>query len=62
MKDYEFQCSYCGHQVDGDVFHNPPDVCKICTCTNFKPIVDEDGLIDDVKENEHDFDYLARKG
>lgn len=62
MRDYEFQCCYCEHQVDGDVFHNPPDVCKMCDCVDFKPIVDEDELVDDVKENEHDFDYLAGKG
>jgi hypothetical protein len=36
VSDYEFQCCYCGHQTDGDIYHYPPDICKACGCTDFE--------------------------
>jgi len=61
MSDYDFQCS-CGAKFDGDVFHDPPENCPECAApkSEFEPIEPE--RVDDRKENEHDFDYLAGKG
>ena len=56
---YEWQCTNCGHQLDG-YLHGKPDLCPECGGTDFKRLSGEP--IDDRKENEHDFDYLAGKG
>lgn len=36
MADCKWQCCYCGYQTDGDVYHNAPDVCKVCGCVEFE--------------------------
>ena len=56
----DFICLSCGHQMDGDVMHNKPEICPVCGCCEFRELPGEP--VDDRKENEHDFDYLAGKG
>ena len=37
MPENEWQCCYCGWQVDGSIpSHRPPDVCKVCGCVDFE--------------------------
>jgi len=61
MTDYDFKCKFCGDKIDGTMpFHDKPEKCSQCSCVDFEELLDEP--IDDKKENEHDFDYLAGKG
>lgn len=54
----DFQCLWCEAIFDGDVYHDPPENCPVCKApkSEFDPIIPE--LIDDIKENDHDMDYL----
>ena len=36
----EWQCTSCGHQLDGDVMHNKPDLCPVCGGTEFEDAED----------------------
>ena len=58
MAEYEFQCTNCRHQMDGDVMHNKPDLCPECGCTGFEDAeAVEEREAENRAENAHD-DYL----